>query len=131
PTRQPSTYIGLSNLKGSYRPTHLLPIFNYPPLLAQVSRSDPTKVFVNDINRGVTRYGTIYPEDRRFFLNETTNSIAQFRVADWGMERCVISIILPNRQAIISSNDPNNTFQINPSAGTKLNIWSLDDSSEI
>jgi len=76
-------------------------------------------------------YGTLPQEDWQLFLNDSITSIVQFRVRDFGMERCRFQFGLPKNGVL----DPlrNNRTSVQPhweAGGSEavISIWSLDTS---
>lgn len=78
--RFPSAYIGLERVDVSPRILALPPVPNYPLLLSSVDRSKPKDADTN---------GTVFHVDR----DHTT--VMQFRVHDYGLERCTLNITVP------------------------------------
>ncbi|KIJ54694.1 hypothetical protein M422DRAFT_133624, partial [Sphaerobolus stellatus SS14] len=120
-----NAYIGLATIEEGYRPVQLPPIYNYPRFVGQVTPQNPTYVFHESVVKEMTVAGLIYPQDRRIFVNDTVHSIAQFRVADWGMEKCSLSMVIPEY-----TDSPNTDITIIPSP-TSFQIWRLNVDSEL
>jgi len=94
-----SSYINLDELYdpqwGIVNSSHHNPIVNLPRVAASVARSDPHRTPPLDQHRPLTPYGVMELPDRHLQLHPDINTIYQFRVIDWGMERCQLALKLP------------------------------------
>ncbi|TBU28739.1 hypothetical protein BD311DRAFT_757891 [Dichomitus squalens] len=90
-----SSYIGLDTLYKNRTPSQFAPITSFPILIAQVNQSDPRAVYL-DTHRWSSTFGTVYPEDRRVLLTPTVTTYLQFWAGDFGMERCVLKLMVPS-----------------------------------
>ncbi|KAF5366554.1 hypothetical protein D9758_008992 [Tetrapyrgos nigripes] len=125
---RPNPYIGLemASIKpSSPRPE---PILNPPILMARTNSSDVDRVYL-DIPKVDTRYGQVYPEDRDFHITKEVSMILQFRVMDYGMERCTLIAKLPSSAELDHSEYPR-FYDIHPN-GLHVDIWELDSSLQL
>jgi hypothetical protein len=114
------SYIGLEDLQQklneSYEDT--LSVVNYPHILTQISSADPNKVWPDDsAGHFNPTTGTLSPDARRFSVERGVSSLAQFRIVDFGMERCHLELDL--RHFLIE-----NANWAWPSP--QLDVWKLD-----
>jgi len=88
------SYAGIDELakavNHSYEET--LSILNHPRLMTQVSSADPGKAWPDIDQIYNPEMGTVSPDARRFHVEPTINTVAQFRVVDYGMENCHIHV---------------------------------------
>ncbi|KAJ7191610.1 hypothetical protein GGX14DRAFT_380957 [Mycena pura] len=122
----PNPYIGLEKAVLLDSPTPA-PIINFPHLLAQVNSSNPTTVYLQQPH-WPTYFGTLYPNDRRFLVTNEVSTIAQFRMMDYGMERCVAKLEMPSSTELAQL--PEKRFSL---SGTPfpLEIWALAAGDDI
>ncbi len=120
PIRYP--YIGLDEMYSStnIKTSKFDPLINAPILATQVSRVEPNKVFPVDIHQWLSDFGTLSPPDRNLHVTNTVShivivlgsithyqqpeqihTIAQFHILDWGMEKCALTVRLPQRDAVL------------------------------
>ncbi|KAI0311937.1 hypothetical protein OF83DRAFT_1177096 [Amylostereum chailletii] len=64
-------------------------------------------------------------DERRLHVTPEFSTIAQFRVLDWGMERCSVKIVVPSRS---SSATKVNLLKGDPAI---LDVWLLDGDAEV
>ncbi|KAF8507287.1 hypothetical protein BU17DRAFT_22552, partial [Hysterangium stoloniferum] len=130
---RPNQYIGLDRVnRTQYNSPAPPPLINYPPILTQVSSEKADFVFPDDTHRWLSWWGSVAPDDRHFVVNETTNTIAQFRVHDFGMSSCQIVINIPP-QSVIDTITPafedqpgdKKVYTIQPNHRVPVNIWRL------
>ncbi|THH32271.1 hypothetical protein EUX98_g1886 [Antrodiella citrinella] len=95
-----NTYVGLQDLyaAGKSNTSTYPPIENRPRVDAQVSVTEPKKVFPVDRLRWLTTLGRMSPPDLRLHVTNDIHTIVQFRVIDFGMENCQLAIRLPPRE---------------------------------
>ncbi|EPS93648.1 hypothetical protein FOMPIDRAFT_1026461 [Fomitopsis schrenkii] len=93
-------YRGLDDLYGSGEANSSKhdPIENVPRVAAIVNSEHPDKVYPQDEHRRLTAYGTVTPLDRHLRVSSTYHTILQFRVMDYGMERCALALRLPSNE---------------------------------
>lgn len=110
-------YRGLDDLYGSGEANSSKhdPIENVPRVAAIVNSEHPDKVYPQDEHRRLTAYGTVTPLDRHLRVSSTVrrhltfsvaamlivrqyHTILQFRVMDYGMERCALALRLPSNE---------------------------------
>ncbi|EKM49611.1 uncharacterized protein PHACADRAFT_265159, partial [Phanerochaete carnosa HHB-10118-sp] len=122
---RPNQYIGLERVNRKFlNATPPDPIVTFPLVLTQVTSSQPQYVFPVDTRRRfIPGEGTVSVDDKPFVVNNTTNSIAQFRVRDWGMELCQIVINIPPQSA--ENATENISVSMSEPAAT-LDMWRLE-----
>ncbi|KAG7100298.1 hypothetical protein E1B28_002073 [Marasmius oreades] len=118
--RRPSQFIGLQNVHRGTPPPSLSTTI-YAHVISPVSKNKPSEVYGNDPKSYFSPHGlgTISPEDRQIKVSDSTSTIMQFRVMDFGMEVCELHISIP--KATNSSSEPSLKFPSVP-----LNIHLLD-----
>ncbi|KAI0078580.1 hypothetical protein K474DRAFT_1641210 [Panus rudis PR-1116 ss-1] len=119
-----NTYVGMDELYslGIVNSSQYPPMINRPRVNAHVSKAEPNKVFPVDELREVTDAGRVSPPDRRLIVSGDVTTIAQFRVLDFGMERCQLAISLPRLGQETSHPF---VFQGNPDTGVRLDVYEL------
>ncbi|KAG1732943.1 hypothetical protein EDB19DRAFT_1239718 [Suillus lakei] len=95
------------------------PIINNVPVLAQVSNREPQKILpvfqrYKPVGQDIA---PIY--ERRLIVTREIESIAQFRVLDFGMENCSLSLTVPPR------NSTGDLLSTDLSDSVILDVWSL------
>ncbi|KAF6741649.1 hypothetical protein DFP72DRAFT_243079 [Ephemerocybe angulata] len=90
PTRQPSTYMGLSPEGPSSEESFTL----FPVVLTQIDSSSKAHIFKEDVKQTSSAFGTVWPDIRHFQLRSTISSVAQFRPVDYGYESCALTFML-------------------------------------
>ncbi|KAJ7052541.1 hypothetical protein C8F01DRAFT_570245 [Mycena amicta] len=70
------------------------PIINHARAFVQIDANQPDKIFPS---YGASRNGMIPEYERRLVATETMSTIAQFRIVDFGMEQCSLSVTVPAR----------------------------------
>ena len=114
------SYAGLSALSYNVNETYenSLSITNYPHVLTQISSREPNKIWPDDSAKHlIIAFGTVSPDTRRFHVEKGISSIAQFRIVDFGMERCHLELNL-SQLKIENSNWSWPT--------PELSVWSLE-----
>lgn len=77
PLPRPNQFIGLDTINMSlYHDYSPEPIVNHAPILTQINSASANLVFPDDLRRHFTFVGTVYPEDRHFFVNESVSLTA-------------------------------------------------------
>ncbi|EPQ55669.1 hypothetical protein GLOTRDRAFT_115949 [Gloeophyllum trabeum ATCC 11539] len=125
--RRPNQFIGLDKVeRGQVTYT---PFANYPALLTQVDASNPNYVYSDDPLRWKTSRGSISPDDRRVLLTATVSTIAQFRILDYGMERCELMVQVAADQTL----GPESSMRLSESFANSskpepgcISVWRLD-----
>jgi len=113
-----SPYVNLAELysqtglKSSKHP----PIVNHARAFVQISSREPHKVFPPYGLMRPIADGMVPEYQRRLLVTPTISTVAQFRVADFGMENCSLSITVPPRA------DSDDHITDEPAT---LDIWSL------
>ncbi|KAI0945778.1 hypothetical protein AcW1_001920 [Taiwanofungus camphoratus] len=123
PLRRPSMYINLDKILKDVNDT-FPPITNFPPVVLQISTSDPRRKMTEDHRQWRSAQGTIYPDDRHILVSAETSTVVQFRNLDYMMERCVLTASLPRHT---EPSDPATTLY-EPS---RVDVWLLDTTTEI
>ncbi|KAJ7485124.1 hypothetical protein B0H11DRAFT_1806448 [Mycena galericulata] len=106
----PNSYIGLERAIHDPNSPPPKPITNFPLFTAQVNQSEPNAVYYED-NRHFTNFGTAWPTDRKFRVGSGVSTIVQFRVQDFGMEKCTLTL---------------STSLTAPAPGGRMDLWKLD-----
>ncbi|KAF7348572.1 hypothetical protein MVEN_01374800 [Mycena venus] len=60
-----------------------------------VDSSHPSRVFAQWSETWATPHGIVPINDRRLLVTEMASTVAQFRILDFGMEHCVITLAVP------------------------------------
>ncbi|KXN86007.1 hypothetical protein AN958_10617 [Leucoagaricus sp. SymC.cos] len=118
------SYIGLGEMYSStdIAPSKFDPLINVPILATQISRAEPDKVFPVDTHQWLSDYGTLSPPDRNLHVTNTINTIVQFHILDWGMEKCAFTVRLPAQDAFLP-----HEYTVKDIRGTlRLDICELD-----
>ncbi|KLO18215.1 hypothetical protein SCHPADRAFT_886311 [Schizopora paradoxa] len=122
-----NAYIGLDKL---YTSVLNYTIENMPLAVHSVDREHPNTVRPDETPNWWTFQGTIVPDRRHIFINETISTIIQFRTLDFGLEICQPSIVLPTYASLVNStvksedNKPR-SFAFSPPF-VPVQIWALD-----
>ncbi|PCH43212.1 hypothetical protein WOLCODRAFT_74617, partial [Wolfiporia cocos MD-104 SS10] len=124
-------YIGLDALyKSGYRANTSGPVdnrlINRPRVVAPVYMDRPNKPTADDELIAYREYGTFSPHERHFQVDSSTATILQFRVIDFGMEDCALTLRLPGHGEVVEGRHP---FRINPSS--ILEVCRLDISTAL
>ncbi|KAJ7573793.1 hypothetical protein C8J56DRAFT_1065714 [Mycena floridula] len=90
-----NTYIGLEDLYQNKNQASVKSIINFPKVLQLVNSSQPNTVFPQWYKTSTTPHGVISINERRLSVTGTTSTVAQFRILDFGMEKCVMKLALP------------------------------------
>jgi hypothetical protein len=110
PLDVPNSYYGLENAVRDSTAQPPAPIRNPPFFAGHINQSAPSTVFF-EYNRQFTDFGTVYTTDRRFLVApgvsgvcgresppytdanvSQISTVLQFRVQDFGMERCNVTL---------------------------------------
>jgi len=92
-----SSYVGLDelySLGGKNTSTHR-PLLNRPRLAAPVTSLHPDQTYPEDQLRWMSNTGMLSPADLHLSVSENIHTVYQFRVIDYGMERCQLALRLP------------------------------------
>ncbi|KAJ6577327.1 hypothetical protein B0H19DRAFT_932476 [Mycena capillaripes] len=113
-----SPYVNLAELysQTGMKSSKHSPIVNHARFFSQVSSTEPHKVFPPYGLMRPIADGMVPEYQRRLLVTPTMFSVAQFRVADFGMENCSLSITVPPRA------DSDDHISDEPAT---LDIWSL------
>ncbi|PPR02726.1 hypothetical protein CVT26_009437 [Gymnopilus dilepis] len=98
-----NAYIGLDDLYQYHdiKPSHYDKIINEPRLSAQISPKAPDKLFPIDAHQWLSDFGVLSPPDRHFQVSNQIQTVIQFHILDYGMEKCALAVRLPNRSAVL------------------------------
>ncbi|KAK7006726.1 hypothetical protein R3P38DRAFT_3601443 [Favolaschia claudopus] len=126
----PNSYYGLQNAYRDPTAPPPPPIHNPAFFAGHMNASAPSTVLFKRHDSQFTDFGTIYTTDRRFVVNPQISTIFQFRVQDWGMEKCNITLTLsPSPSPPSSHSHEHGTKSHTRSPSTlkgKVDIWRLD-----
>ncbi|KIJ65816.1 hypothetical protein HYDPIDRAFT_87418, partial [Hydnomerulius pinastri MD-312] len=116
-------YIGLDLLyrSGTINSSKIEPFINVPRVAAQVFRSRPQEPPPRGKHLAIDIYGTLTPNEKHLQVDSETNTILQFRIIDFGMEKCSLVMGLPSGEEELEGNAPF-SFQDTSS----LDIFRLD-----
>ncbi|KAJ7028060.1 hypothetical protein C8F04DRAFT_69279 [Mycena alexandri] len=93
-----NSYYGLENALRNSTAEPALPIKNPPFFAGHIDQMSPAYVPFR-LDRQFTHFGTVYPTDRRILVAPGISTIIQFRVQDFGMERCTLNLTTPAAMA--------------------------------
>ncbi|EAU82126.1 hypothetical protein CC1G_09585 [Coprinopsis cinerea okayama7 len=123
--KRPNPYPGLDAISYGDEYEPFKPITSLSQLLLQIQTNDPSRKLHEDASRQRDSVrGTLYPDDRHFIASREMSTVVQFKNLDYGMERCVLHAVLPNKTASL---DP--AIQLKPSS--IIDVWRLDQDTEI
>ncbi|TFK71063.1 hypothetical protein BDN72DRAFT_895919 [Pluteus cervinus] len=124
-----SAFIGFDKLykNKSFSKTKYEPIQNNPRILTQVSFREPEKVFPIWPAMHPTYVGYAVGAERRLLVNRDTSTIAQFRVLDWGMENCTLTLSFDEPKVGVSNVHISNTI----GKPITLDVWKLKAQKKI
>jgi len=126
---RPSVYVGLEKVKWSADRLKTVPdIANFPTIITQVSKTYPEKTFPLDTRRWLSDRGMLSPDEHQILITADVSTIVQFRILDYGMERCAVTFDLPD-EATIRGRHRDNNLDLNGVA--KVQVWELDTTCEI
>ncbi|KAF7316951.1 hypothetical protein HMN09_00429400 [Mycena chlorophos] len=96
-----SPYINLEQLYAEkpFLKPNLAPLVNHARAFVQIDRTQPDKVFPPYGLMRPLSVGMIPEFERRLLLTETVSTVAQWRVGDFGMESCSLTISVPPRES--------------------------------
>ncbi|KAJ6617492.1 hypothetical protein B0H10DRAFT_2032665 [Mycena sp. CBHHK59/15] len=113
-----SSYVGLAELysQTSLKSSKHDPIVNHARAFVQISSTEPSRIFPPYGLMRPIADGMVPEHQRHLLVTPTISTIAQFRVADFGMENCSLSITVPPRS------DTKGFLSEEPAT---LDVWSL------
>jgi len=127
--QRPSQYVDFDAISWTQSRLDALPkIHNFPVIVAQVSTSEPGKVFPIDPARWIGQNGTQSPEVREVLITPDVSTIVQFRVLDYGMERCSVAIEIPSEQDVRQRYRDNS---LDLDGDTTVEVWQLETEKEL
>lgn len=107
-----NSYINLDTAVYSIGRDLIKPIKNFPLVISRVNAKEPKKVLIDDTSY-MSKLGLTYLEENEVVVDSSNSVILQFRMLDFGMERCWFTL----------SVDPS-TYRYH--SDSKLDIWQLD-----
>ncbi|KLO17139.1 hypothetical protein SCHPADRAFT_913773 [Schizopora paradoxa] len=120
--KRPNVYIGLDKLPSDVAHAALPEsLVVFPSLFHPIDYSQPDRIFPDDELARFTFNGRVSPVDRHVLMTEDITMIIQFRVQDYGMERCRIVSTMPPSN-IVEELDTPFVLQGNTSY---LQVWNL------
>ncbi|KAF5339693.1 hypothetical protein D9758_014878 [Tetrapyrgos nigripes] len=92
--RRPSPFIGFDTIT---RPVPVVEreLINFPQIIQQVNKNQPYYVYDDDPLRYMSVEGLVSPESRQVQVTHQISTLVQFRVIDYGMEKCELHIEFP------------------------------------
>jgi len=120
--KRPNVYTGLDKLPSDVAHAALpdnLVIF--PSLFHPIDYRHPDHIFPDDELARFTFNGQVSPVDRHVLLTEEISMVAQFRVQDFGMERCRIVSSIPSTTILDELDTP---FVLQGDT-SYLQVWNL------
>ncbi|ESK86673.1 hypothetical protein Moror_9672 [Moniliophthora roreri MCA 2997] len=119
-----STYIGLDSLYDNTKSNHThSPVINRPRYIASVYSNGSQYVIPEDHDYYLTPDGYMPLEVQRIVVNQEVTTIAQFRIMDWGMENCRLTIDIP---AFNETKKAASIYSDHGSEPVVLDVWFLD-----
>ncbi|CDO70536.1 hypothetical protein BN946_scf184573.g4 [Trametes cinnabarina] len=122
-------YHGLAELysSGAVQPPTIKPLLNTPRVVAQVFSDRPEELApIGEHDLFTKAFGTLSPHEKHLQVTVKTNTIAQFRTVDFGMEECSLVFRLPGSGHRIESKEP---FQFDPRS--VFDIYRLESSKPL
>jgi len=107
-----NSYINLDTAVYSVGRDLIKPIKNFPLVVSRINAQAPKDVYVDD-TRDMSGMGLVYLEENEVVVKPSNSMILQFRMLDFGMERCWFTLSI----------DPS-TYRYQ--SGSTLDIWELD-----
>ncbi|KAF8205914.1 hypothetical protein K438DRAFT_1578626 [Mycena galopus ATCC 62051] len=120
----PNSYIGLERAVRDPNSPPPKPISNFPLFTAQVNQSEPNAVYY-EYNRHFTNFGTAWPTDRKFRVVTGASTIVQFRVQDFGMEKCTLTLAM-NIPRSTSHGHHGREMETHVHPNGRMDLWKLD-----
>ncbi|THH01401.1 hypothetical protein EW145_g6922 [Phellinidium pouzarii] len=125
---RPNVYIGLDKVAQDVSQAALPDTLDvFPPFFQPVDHIHRNYVFPDDGHARFTFNGRVAPGDHRVLLTDHITMVAQFRVHDFGMERCRIVSTIPSWEVLEAYNQ---TLHL---AGdtSNIEIWNVTASAEL
>ncbi|KAH6899468.1 hypothetical protein BKA70DRAFT_1437278 [Coprinopsis sp. MPI-PUGE-AT-0042] len=88
------------------------PIENFPLVVSRINAQESTRVYVDD-TRKMSSLGLAYLEENEIVVDSSNSVILQFRILDFGMERCRFTLAIEPA-----------TYRYQ--SGSKIDVWELD-----
>ncbi|KAI5898402.1 uncharacterized protein SCHCODRAFT_02164288 [Schizophyllum commune H4-8] len=120
--RRISPYVNQERLSEVIRKHNMTfdPIVNVYATSFQMRAGDPTRALTEDTSREWASYeGLVWPYHRRFWVDGQTSTVMQFRNRDFGMERCVLVLSVPQQTPDLIPN-------VRLAEGSPISVWLLD-----
>nr|GAT49487.1 predicted protein [Mycena chlorophos] len=103
-------YINLAQLYAEkpHLKTNIAPIVTHSRAFVQIDQAHPDKVLPPYAPLRPLSEGLVPEYDRRLILTDTISTVAQFRVADFGMESCAlrVTILEDSKDTLIGPGEP-------------------------
>ncbi|EIM91770.1 uncharacterized protein STEHIDRAFT_151133 [Stereum hirsutum FP-91666 SS1] len=123
-----STYIGFDEIyTNRSQTTQHAPIVNLPRSSIQVS-STSGQAFVPLVDALITDNGMVPVYSNRVWVNDEVSTIIQFRVIDYGMEDCSLTMTVPN---VVGRNSSFVIGDLEEDRASKVDVWRLPGNSRI
>ncbi|PBK70020.1 hypothetical protein ARMSODRAFT_885206 [Armillaria solidipes] len=117
--RRPTPFIGFDNITRPFPPVPR-ELINFPQVVQQINEERPDFVYDDDPLRYMSRRGLVSPEERR------VSTLAQFRIIDYGMERCELHVRFSINSTTATSSDHPFLLTVNRlESGIPLNTKTL------
>ncbi|KAJ7818317.1 hypothetical protein B0H14DRAFT_2520484 [Mycena olivaceomarginata] len=126
----PNSYIGLERAVRDPNSPPPKPVSNYPRFSAQVNQTDPSAVYY-EFNRHFTNFGTAWPTDRTFRVAAEVSTIVQFRVQDFGMEKCTLTLSTGMAPPASGHHGRRHAGHAHPPPTGRMDLWRLDQARAI
>jgi len=107
-------------------------IENMPLVVGSVDQELSNAVRPDETPHWWTFQGTVVPDRRHIFVNESISTIIQFRAQDYGLETCEPTLILPTFTDLIDANSTVKSENNKPRTYTvsdapfAVHVWALD-----
>ncbi|KAI0319586.1 hypothetical protein OF83DRAFT_1082162 [Amylostereum chailletii] len=124
-----TSYINLDQIY-LQRPTSSEPrrsIINIPQDIAQVTRTKPDQVYPQPSDAWVNRNGVVPFGYRHLLVDSETSTLAQFRVMDYGMGNCSITIRSPSKSTSVG----NTAIEGDQGDAMGVDVWLLSTSRRL
>ncbi|KAF7297365.1 hypothetical protein MIND_00970000 [Mycena indigotica] len=128
----PSSYIGLDKVvhNTTSPPVPPKPISAWPDFAEQIAESSPSMV-LHQVDRHFTYFGTAYPTDRKFRIALDVSTVVQFRVRDFGMEKCTLTLSMGIAPPPTSGHHHGRSLSESAMATGSIDVWQLDQAHRL
>ncbi|KAI4526369.1 hypothetical protein K525DRAFT_265201 [Schizophyllum commune Loenen D] len=120
--RRISPYVNQERLAAVIRKHNMTfePIDNVYASSFQMRAGDPSRALTEDTSREWDSFeGLVWPYHRRLSVDSQTSTVMQFRNRDFGMERCVLVLSVPQQTPDLIPN-------VHLTEGSPVSVWLLD-----